>query len=987
MKRRFLIILLCCFLASKLVIAQGLDSVIVLPKINPGSGVTNKSSTVFDQQGHFICSTPFSDSLSFEIGGSMETLYEENGRQVLYKLDNDFNPVWAKSYLGGEGIADISYVKTDSEGNIYCTGFLDGSADLDPSEGTAIIDFEPSLGSIFGSFIAKYSSEGEYLWSILLEEARIVDVGVFSDGSIVICGEQDGDVNFNPAGVPFVQEQIGIFNSMYVAKYNPDGNLDWVNGLDGSAGLFNLHVTSDDQIVFAGDLSTSTDIDPSENENTIDVIEETLFLSSWDSDGGFLWGERIAYGSSYFEVGELATDLEGNIWVSGLFSPSANFETSTSETTVISAVPGTFSDVYLGKFSASGELIWVGSFGSEFDEGLLQAMGFDDSNNIYLSYSTSGDIDVDPNSTSFIVEGGNSFQGDGLIIKLDDDGNYQGNNYFSSDNFDYPSWITSVNGSVYVESRFRLDNNSFPSNVDLSVPPDLTSVLFRLNDQPCGLFSLDVTEIQNGGCQELGFLEMQAQFGTPPYQYEWIDVLPEQENSISITNSNFYTLESTDGNNCFTSKTVYVEGEIVPTSDSEVDHNPNELTPGVVRSITLEAKTQSCTEQSGSMIFYIDPTIEIANSSPEPEFIQGDTLIWFYEGLIADFPFQVQLDLFTPTIVIPGNSFEASASILPDQPDTILVNNQTDFVLDVVGPYDPNDKTLSPIGECEPNYLSKDEVFQYRIRFQNTGNAPATNVLLVDTLDGFFDVESIEIIDHSHPVYLELEGENILKFHFENIFLPDSTSDLEGSQGFVRFFIRLDDSTPVFNRIDNFADIYFDFNSPIRTNTESFTTTDGSHVFEVPVLVDQGLISAPDNPEASYQWFFCNINQELNEIEEATNSFYVVQETGSYTVEMTLNGCTNQSECVLASPLSTQSLSENELLIYPNPSRETMTIELEQGNDMLIALIFNVQGRFVDEQIIKSGHPFNVGHLESGLYFVTVILKNRLMGRSRFIKE
>ncbi len=55
--------------------------------------------------------------------------------------------------------------------------------------------------------------------------------------------------------------------------------------------------------------------------------------------------------------------------------------------------------------------------------------------------------------------------------------------------------------------------------------------------------------------------------------------------------------------------------------------------------------------------------------------------------------------------------------------------------MEVTCAYDPNDKQVFPIGYTEAHYIADDEQLEYLIRFQNTGNAPATDVLLRDTFD------------------------------------------------------------------------------------------------------------------------------------------------------------------------------------------------------------------------------------------------------------
>lgn len=148
----------------------------------------------------------------------------------------------------------------------------------------------------------------------------------------------------------------------------------------------------------------------------------------------------------------------------------------------------------------------------------------------------------------------------------------------------------------------------------------------------------------------------------------------------------------------------------------------------------------------------------------------------------------------------------------------------------ITGPYDPNDKLATPVGLGTQHIVPSQTPIHYRIRFQNTGNDTAINVILIDTLSSSFDPTSIVMEASSHPYQFTVSGigEAVLQFTFEDILLPDSMTNPLGSQGFVSFSIRPYDSLAQGTMVQNEADIYFDFNPPIRTNTTFHTFLDTS---------------------------------------------------------------------------------------------------------------------------------------------------------------
>lgn len=139
--------------------------------------------------------------------------------------------------------------------------------------------------------------------------------------------------------------------------------------------------------------------------------------------------------------------------------------------------------------------------------------------------------------------------------------------------------------------------------------------------------------------------------------------------------------------------------------------------------------------------------------------------------------------------------------------------------------YDPNDKTVNLPTTISPNI--QDE-FLYTIRFQNTGTAPAQDVYIDDTLSYSLDWSTFDLIESSHPVEVIDLGNGVIRFNYEDIWLPDSTSNLFESMGYVSFKIKENATNGEGSEIFNTAYIYFDHNPAIITNTTYNINTDKS---------------------------------------------------------------------------------------------------------------------------------------------------------------
>ncbi len=137
----------------------------------------------------------------------------------------------------------------------------------------------------------------------------------------------------------------------------------------------------------------------------------------------------------------------------------------------------------------------------------------------------------------------------------------------------------------------------------------------------------------------------------------------------------------------------------------------------------------------------------------------------------------------------------------------------------VTAPVDPNDKTGYPLGQTEEYYIQPNQQLQYVIRFQNVGTDTAFTVVVRDTLDIDLNIFTVTPGVSSHPYSFKMYGPRVLEWTFENIQLPDSTTNEEASNGFLTFHVdQVPDLAPE-TVINNDADIYFDFELPITTNT------------------------------------------------------------------------------------------------------------------------------------------------------------------------
>lgn len=240
--------------------------------------------------------------------------------------------------------------------------------------------------------------------------------------------------------------------------------------------------------------------------------------------------------------------------------------------------------------------------------------------------------------------------------------------------------------------------------------------------------------------------------------------------------------------------------------------------------VDLIAQNLSTDLLSGRLEMVFDSLLEYDVAIPAPDQVDltTNTLTWNFNSLRPFEVFDVDLRLLNSDETTLGLTIENKTRIFGDvNGSSQLLDEfvQTDIIR---CSYDPNDKLVSPVGEGEEGQILPGTSLDYTVRFQNTGNAPARNVAILDTIDVKLDMETFQVTNSSFEVQTVVR-ENIVEFRFNDINLIDSLTNEPESHGFVSFSIDPLPSLPEPSVIENRAHIFFDQNPAIITNTTKVT--------------------------------------------------------------------------------------------------------------------------------------------------------------------
>jgi hypothetical protein len=130
--------------------------------------------------------------------------------------------------------------------------------------------------------------------------------------------------------------------------------------------------------------------------------------------------------------------------------------------------------------------------------------------------------------------------------------------------------------------------------------------------------------------------------------------------------------------------------------------------------------------------------------------------------------------------------------------------------------------------------------------------------------------------------------------------------------------------------------------------------------------------------DVSYQWLDCN--NGFAPISNETAQNFIIPGIGSYALEVSRNGCIATSSCIEIEVVGLSDQPSNNLVIYPNPASETITIKTSKPVEIYM---YNALGAVVDHFELNGSKEINIAHLANGMY----ILQTNGYGNYRLIKH
>ncbi|MFO0907977.1 MAG: Ig-like domain-containing protein [Isosphaeraceae bacterium] len=421
-----------------------------------GSVDVESNAVVNDASGNVFVVGSFTGTVDFDPSATTLNLTASGGRDLfLARFTSAGSLSWVKKLPGSNSsaVALGEAITLDASGNILIAGTFTGSVNFDPAGANAGATF--NAGTRNDVFLARYDGNGSLSWARDLVggvnlSAHGYALATDASGNITLAGSFQTALTVGTTTLSGAGTTDG-----FVARANSAGQFAWAVATNG-AGTSQVQTTGvsldgSGNVLTTGFIAGTADFQPGAGATNLasNGGSRDIFVQKLDGNGGFVWA--VAIGSPDIDQGNaIKADAAGNVYVTGTFSMSADFDPGAGTTTLTA---GGFDDPFLLKLTPSGGLSWARRFAlSGFNFGHGTGVGLDASNHVFVTGYYQGTMVVDAVSSASIMSAGGF---DVFLVEYDTSGNYVASQSFGGANFDAAFGVgVNASGQVALAGRF-----------------------------------------------------------------------------------------------------------------------------------------------------------------------------------------------------------------------------------------------------------------------------------------------------------------------------------------------------------------------------------------------------------------------------------------------------------------------------------------------------------------------------------------------------
>ncbi|NEN24628.1 T9SS type A sorting domain-containing protein [Cryomorpha ignava] len=925
-----------------------------------GNGNDSGNALTVDGSGMIYIIGRFEETPDFDPGALIVNLTSAGSADIfILKLDTDGNFDWVKQ-MGGSGYDSGNSIAMDPVYGIYTTGNFQGTVDFNTGAGTTNL----TSAGLSDIFIQRLNLAGDYGFARRIGGSGLdlgAAVAVDYYGNAYVTGLFEGTMSFYVAlGTQYLVSAGGSdgfimkfdVNGNVVINYDWLGNVTWAKRFGGSGNDGGLSITLDgDRDVYVTGLFAETvDFNPgSGTTNLTSAGSADIFIQKLDVDGDFIWAKRMG-GDTYDQGQSIVVDETDNVYTTGYFGNTADFDTETDSLTSVGE-----RDVFVQKISQCFPTPPISdnpSLPELTDQCSVDAPAAPTANNgcgTIFTATTNTTFPIAALGTTLITWTYND--GMGNIVTQTQDVVITGDVTDPVVDVEDLPEITNLCGEpVTVTAPTATDNcagtltGTTDTTFPITTPGSITTITWTFDDGSENI----ITQTQD--------VMITLDFIAPVAD---LDVLPDVTDECSV--ASLTSPAATDG----------CSGAIIGTTTT--------VLPITTQGTTVV--TWTYTDENGNVLTQDQNVILTDTTDPVPD--------------IASLPDETQCSeatLTAPTATddCAGNLTGTTSTSFPiTAPGTTVVTWTFD---DGNGNFVTQDQNVSiqDVTDPEPDEISLPDLIECA---EATLTAPTATDNCAGTLIGTTST-SFPITDPGTTVITWTfdDGNGNIVTQDQNVIIGDETNPLPdiGNLSVISAICEISISdAPAPTATDNCAGVItaspnIEFPITDLSTTEIVWTYDDGNGNVITQNQDvnwtyidittslTGFTITANHANGTYQWLDCDENNA--HLSGEINQSFTPTINGNYAVEITADGCVDTSACVLIATVGLNEIDHNiKLRVYPNPSTDIFNITFEKPIHDVVLTITDTQGKVVSSKQIQKARNTSIEINEApGIYLLTI---------------
>ena len=402
-----------------------------------GAGKDKATDLAVDSAGNAYVVGVYAGAVDFDPSPARTfTLPSTSGNEAFVaKYSPAGGLLWAVPFRGS-GAQECQSVALDPGGNVVVTGWFASTVDFNPS--TATTSNLTSAGSEDG-FVAKLTSGGSLVWARRFGGAGReggLATAVDGSGNVYVQGMYDAPGDYNPGPGTFTLACSGSYD-VSLLKLDAGGNFLFARRFGGAGEDVGngLAIDGSGNVLSMGSFYGTVDFDPGSGTRSLTSAGGSdVFLSKLSSAGAYVWAKRVG-GTGAEQGGDLATDPSGDVYATGSFTGTADFNPAAEATANRTSTAGS-ADAFVVKLSPGGAYQWAHRFGAGgTDKGNGIAVN---ATGVYVTGKFGGSVDFNPSSSASYTLTSSGGSTDVFVVKLS----------LASGSF---NWARRVGGSTHLD--------------------------------------------------------------------------------------------------------------------------------------------------------------------------------------------------------------------------------------------------------------------------------------------------------------------------------------------------------------------------------------------------------------------------------------------------------------------------------------------------------------------------------------------------------